>query len=179
LITGIVTLMTLVVSASIGRQSNERQTVATGLAREGVEAVVRLRNDNWINNIAFDTGLYNGTDYTFVPVYDPSALTWTFNMSGNLITDAIAKVFSYSSGANAGLGVQAASQPGSTVFSGYSRLLEADPICYDGTTETIITSGTCPSSPGKIGMRVISKVQWTEKSGTHNISVVENIYDWR
>lgn len=180
LITGIVTLMSLVVAGSTGRQSNEFQTVAANLAREGVEAVVQKRNNNWINGLAFDTGMYNGTDYTFNAIFDPSLLTWTLGSGTNLIADSTAKIYKYTSGANAGLMVQTAgAQPGSTIASGFSRLLEADPICYDGTTETVITSGTCSGAPGKIGVRVTSLVRWTEKNGNHTISVVETLYDWR
>jgi hypothetical protein len=173
--------MSIVVAGSIGRQSNEFQTVAANLAREGVEVIVQKRNSNWINSLAFDTGMYNGTDYTFNAIFDPALLTWTLGSSTNLITDATAKIYKYTSGANTGLMVQTSgSQPGSTIVSGFSRILALDSICYDGATETIVTSGSsCSVSPGKIGVRVTSTVQWAEKNGNHTLSVVETLYDWR
>ena len=180
LLTGIVTLMTLVIVSSIGRRSSEFQTVAANLAREGIEVAVMKRNDNWIKNNPFDAGLSSGTDYTFVEFFDPIANSWAFNFTPNDFTSNVTKIYKYTSVSNKGLMVQAASQPVNTVYSGYDRIIAADLICYDGASETYAASGaTCSGSPGKIGLRITSLVQWQEHNGMHSISEVETIYDWR
>jgi hypothetical protein len=184
LLTGITTLMALVIMASIGRRSNEFQTVAANLAREGIESVAIKRNDNWMKGIAFDSGLSSGTDYTFVASFDPAALAWTYDFEPNSISDSLTRIYRYVSGANSGLMVQgttATPQPADTAYSGYDRLVAADLICYDGSVETMAASGsTCGAlTPGKIGLRVTSTVQWTEHNGVHSTSAVETFYDWR
>lgn len=183
LITGIVTLMTLVISASIGRMANEKQTVAVNLAREGIEAVISSRNDNWINNLPFDAGYDYGTDYTYAPLLNAWDVEWALCPDLETINDAEAKVFRFNdSGSFPGLMYQVVGgtpDPNSE-DSGYRRMLTLDRICYDGATETVVASGTeCVSTPGKIGVRVTALVQWTEKNGIHTVSAVENIYDWR
>ena len=65
LVSAISSLVTMVVTAGMARNSNQYATVAADLAREGVEVVVAKRNDNWINDLPFDNGMYAGTDYTF------------------------------------------------------------------------------------------------------------------
>ncbi len=184
LITGIVMLMALVVAGAVGRLANEKQTVAVNLAREAIEAVIAKRNTNWINSLPFDEGLHDGTDYTFAPVLTPCPPVWDFIPDENAITDVYAKVYRLTSGVHQGMLVQTAdgNLPGEpAVYSGFDRLVTIDPICYNGTTESVVTSGsTCGAAvPGKIGVRITSAVRWSEKNGIHNVSVVENIYDWR
>ena len=191
LVMAITPLMSMVISASASRTSNEYMTVAANLAREGVEVVVAQRNNNWINDAAFDAGMYIGSgatsDYTFGLAFDPSTSLWSFvnNPSGgapNVITDALAKVWIYSSGANAGLmaqGTVAVPQPAGTTATKYSRLVTLDAVCWNGTIETIAQSTSDCGSNTKIGVRITSTVQWADKGQNHNISAVETIYDWR
>src|SRR5512133_2279008 len=94
LVTAVTALMSMVISASSARTSNEYATVAVNLAREGVEVVVAKRNENWINEAPFDTGMYVGTNYTFGLAFDPAAAAWSFvnNPVGgapNLISDSL------------------------------------------------------------------------------------------
>ena len=185
LTTGIVALMSMVVSAGTTRTANEYATVGANLAREGIEVVVMKRNDNWIKELPFDTGMNVGTDYTFGLAFDPSTATWSFvnNPTGgapNTINDALASFYQYTSGVNSGLMVQAAVMPATASATMYKRLVTLDPICSDGTTETTVTSGsTCPALNTKVGVRVTSMVQWSDKGVNHNITAMETIYDWR
>jgi type II secretory pathway pseudopilin PulG len=181
LITAIASLMTMVVAASNARNANQYATVAANLAREGIEVVVAKRNDNWINDLPFDNGMYVGTDYTFELSFNPVTNVWTFDNTPNLITDPAAQIYMYvSPAAYPGLMVQASSQPTHTVSTPYSRLVTLDCICYNGTAESIATSGSsCTGSNTKIGVRITSTVQWVYHASIHNISAVETIYDWR
>jgi type II secretory pathway pseudopilin PulG len=183
LTSGITTLMALVVSASVGRMASEKQTVAANLAREAIEAVVHLRNENWIKNQSFDVGFDYGTDYTYAPLIDPWGPGWTMCPDLEAISDPEGKVLRFNdAGQYPGLMYQTV---GGVPFAdseetGFRRMLNLDRICYDGTTETVVTSGSsCAGSPGKIGIRVTATVQWEEKNGSHSLSVIEKIYDWR
>jgi hypothetical protein len=184
LVVGIVSLMSMVMASARGRNANEMETVAANLAREGLEAVVWRRNDNWINDRDFDDGLeliLVDPDYTFVPVFDATTNTWTMlndlsHFTIDKFRDNAARLYRYPSG----LMVQAQTQPSGTVSSPYSRLVTADPICFDGATETIVTSGSvCGSGTAKIGMRVTSAVRWIDHDIAHTTSAVETLYDWR
>jgi len=191
LVMAVTPLMSMVISAGASRTSNEYMTVAANLAREGIEVVVAKRNNNWINDAAFDAGMYIGSgatsDYTFGLAFDPASSTWSFvnNPSGgapSMITDALANVYMYTSGANAGLMVQgtvAVPQPAGTSATKYSRLVTLDAVCWDGSIETIATSNSDCGANTKIGVRITSMVQWPDKGQNHNISAVETIYDWR
>ena len=59
-------------------------SAATGgnLAREAIEAVRVIRDSNWLAEIDFDEGLYQGTtnpDYTGVPVLNPDTGDWSID----------------------------------------------------------------------------------------------------
>ncbi len=194
LITGIVTLMALVVSASIAQSLSVHETIGSNLAREGIEVVVAKRNDNWINNLPFDSGLTVGTDYAFGLSFDPIINGWTFvNIPGtgepNSLSDDLAKVYQYddsfNGGKDAGLYVQgtvSGSPPAGTDPTIFRRLVTVDPICVNDTdgNETIVTSGSaCGSGTTKRGGRITSAVQWAERNRTHDVKLVETVYDWR
>jgi hypothetical protein len=176
LITAIVSLMSMVVSAANARNANEYATVAANLAREGVEVVVAQRNDNWINDRAFDFGMYTGTDYTYGFTLSPASGAWTGYSDPNLVGDPSAKIYKYvSPSPYLGLMVQAASQPAQTASTPYSRLVTMDAICDDESYA--ISNSVCPGI--KIGVRVTSTVQWLDRGQSHRISAIETIYDWR
>ncbi len=60
-------ILTMGVTASVGlanfalqsTTSVSKQIIATGLAREGIEAVKNMRDTNWLQQIAIDTDCYN------------------------------------------------------------------------------------------------------------------------
>jgi hypothetical protein len=178
LVSAIVALMSMVISSATARSANEYMTVAGDLAREGVEVVVAKRNDNWINDLPFDTGMYNGTDYTSELSFNPVTSAWTFDFTPNLITDATTQMYKYVAPATyPGLSVQATSQPANTAATIYRRLVTLDNICLD---ETVVTSGSsCSAANYKIGVRITSTVQWVDHTYNHNLSIIETIYDWR
>jgi hypothetical protein len=185
LTTGAVALVSLVISASVSRSFAEGETVAVNLAREGIEVTRSIRDTNWITGSAFDLGLYGaGSDFTSVPVWDPVANAWSLaaTPNANAITDSGAILYRYTAAGGGAQGsfvqTTAGSAPANTVATNYRRLVTADEICSDYTT--VMSSGsTCGGALTKIGRRVRSMVQWTERARTHSITVEERIYDWR
>jgi len=180
LITGVVSLLVVVVSSSVSRSLAETQTAATNLAREGVEVVRNMRDTNWIAGNAFDAGMVGaGFDYTFIAKFDATANAWSLisvppsSPLGNDLT----KLYQYAAGGNMGLFVEDTTPPPGTVESVYRRVVVADPICANGT---IVTSGSdCSSNGGKVGVRVAATVQWNERGRTHQATVEDRLYDWR
>lgn len=194
LITGIVSLMSMGISSSTSRSANELATVAANLAREGIEVVIAKRNSNWMIDQPFDTGLYSGTDYTFGLDFDPTTSAWTLVSGVNAINDALAAVYifpkaAYTGSDLSGLMVQntVASAPAANgvtaIASNFSRMVTLDPICYDAAANpketTVVSGSSCSGTTTKIGMRVTSLVQWSDRGMKHNVSVIETLYDWK
>jgi Tfp pilus assembly protein PilV len=160
---------------AVGRES-ERRLIATNFAREGVEIVRNIRDDNRLASDPdpLNTSLKSGTDYTAIPIFDTSTFAWSLDFTANQITDDAARI--YRSG---NFYVQAISQPGGSTITLYRRLLTLNEICKDGN---IRTSGNFCGASGapdeKIGIQVLSQVQWAGSIGTRNTIVEDRIYKW-
>jgi Tfp pilus assembly protein PilV len=184
IVTAVSSALTLTTSTIRAEKDSEASITAGNLAREGVEAVRSIRDSNWLAGSAFDASLSSGTDYTGIPVFDPSTNAWTVNYGAvSAVSDANAKVYRYSTGsgnATVGLFVNAATQPGSTVTTPYSRIVTTDPLCDNGTGGyTIVTSGSGCGAAEKVGMRVTSIVRWTVQTRVHTLSAEERMLNWR
>lgn len=59
LVSGIAAAVGLAIFAFSSSQNIVKQTVAVGLAREGIEAIKNMRNTNWLSQTAIDTNCYN------------------------------------------------------------------------------------------------------------------------
>lgn len=184
--TAVASALTLMTSAVRATKVSETQIVAGNLAREGVEVVRALRDSNWLAGAAFDDGFVGaGNDYTAIPIFNPATSIWTLNFTPNAITDARAVVYRYSKSdptvtqAALGLMIQnsGTTTPTDTVATQFRRLLRLNPLCASGSTYTIITTGTC--STAKIGVQVISTVQWSVSGATKSITLEERLMDWR
>jgi len=179
LITGAVSLLVLVVASSTARGLAENQTVASNFAREGIEVVRNVRDTNWLEGDAFDDGLTAPVnDYTFAPRFDPTTNLWSLIPDPDAISDVAGVVYRFDSGPHAGVFTQTDSGlPAGAVATPYRRLLTLDEICESGA---FAVSGTsCAGmSELKIGIRVVSDVEWVERGRTHRVSIEERIYDW-
>jgi type II secretory pathway pseudopilin PulG len=183
LTTAISSALTLA-SASIGAERESGASITAGnLAREGIEAVRVLRDSNWLSGAAWDQGLYGATgpDYDAIPVLDPATAGWSLDFNTEGVTDATATVWRYTTaagGAVVGLHQQAAAQPSGTVTSGFSRIVETNPICRDVAGGfTVITSGVCATE--KVGVQVVSRVHWQSSGRARTFTAEERLYAWR
>ncbi len=188
--------LTLVSSSINAEKNSEAQIAAGNLAREGIEAVRSIRDTNWLKGQAFDTGLTGSVarDYTGVPVFDPAVGTWSFDFYPNNITNFMARVYRYVTGVgNAVVGLMIQGEPRGSgvtptgvvptgaVVSPYRRFMELDPMCDNGAggyTIAVQWTSDCGVNK-KIGLRVISTVQWKVAGATRNLSVEERLFDWR
>lgn len=157
----------------------ETRVVAANLAREAVEAVHNIRDSNWLAGNKWDNGLYSDVDYTGAPVLDYMSGNWQIDYSPGNFFDDMCKVYQFTSGAYTNLFVQAFFQPTDTQETLYKRFLILKAICYDGDSESIENSASCPSGSDKIGIRIIAEVRWTEHGRAHSLIVEDSVYNWR
>ncbi len=192
LVTGIVAIVSLAQSNLINSNGMETRIVAVNLAREGLEVVRSLRDDNWLKgrvNVtggrdpntgqpnAWDTGLENGEDATAIAMLNKTTLAWTLDFSVNSINDSAAKM---RRDAARSLYVQSASglQTGETNTI-FSRLVTIYAICMDSSGKKEYGWAVCPGGWEKAGLRVISRVEWAEGGNTRSLEVEDWLYNWR
>lgn len=165
LLIAVTAILGLAISNTAGQSASELQLVANNLAREGIEVVRNVRDTNWLADQAWDTGLIS--DGTAVPKFDPSTNTWTTDFTFNGPTTV------YKSG---GIYIQG----GSGQLTIYSRLLTLKNICQaaDGT-ETIIAAGDACVASLKIGLKIESQVNWSERGRSHTVTLTDLLYAWK
>lgn len=177
ILTGLIGALALTVSNLSGSVESGTRVVASNLAREGIDVVRNVRDTNWLKNLAWDHGLYSGTDYTAIAVFNPTLNQWQLNFNPNSVNDAAAKLYRQTNN----LYIQDINPPGGTETL-YSRLLTLDLICLNAVTkvETIRTSGnSCSVGEIKTGIRVKSEVAWVENGRSHLITLEDRLYNWK
>lgn len=168
------------VSSSLNA-SNESQTriVATGLAREAVEAVRAARDGSWLAGIPWNTELVGpGGDRTGVPFFMPGK-DWRIDFSAAGISDADAVVYEDPDGS---LRQYDVAPPAGAVETPYHRLLTLNPICMvegDATTITTVDGAACPGGQIEVGTDVGVLVTWTVSGRGHRLEMESELYDWR
>lgn len=174
---GLFAAVTLVFSNMNLVERDTDEVVAVNLAREGIELAKEVRDSNWLAGNAFDVGLANGVDYTATPIWEGTLLAPatgpSFSFVANTLGDADARVITTTAGLFANANA-AASIDGTATK--YFRLLTFHPICSDDTTRD---SGADCGGMTKIGVRVEAHVQWTRKTGLGDLTLYEDLYDWR
>jgi hypothetical protein len=176
ILTGIIGALALTISNLSGVGEGGTRTVASNLAREGVEVVRNIRDANWLKNQAWDAGLKNGNDHTAIAIFNPAANKWSLNFSPENIDDAEARLYR-----DDGVYVQDVITPSGTPTI-YFRLLSLDEICENDVSlaEVIKTSeDSCLVGETKVGIRIKSEIKWTESGRTHTLTAEDRIYDWR
>lgn len=187
LVTGILSVVTLAQSNISSSKSVEARLIAINLAREGMEAVRSIRDDNWLKGRtdvtgsanAWDIGLSGAGDSTAIVVLNSNTLEWSLDFTPNNITDSNARMRRNSA---RGLYRQSLESPwpaGETVTP-YFRLITIYSICnnYPGTQETFDTA-SCSSGWNKSGVRVVSQVLWEERGRAQSLEVEAMLYNWR
>lgn len=185
LIIGLVAVATMSQSNLISSEGIQYRLVAVNLAREGVEAVRSLRDDNWLQgktNIsglqnAWDEGFNGGTDFTAIPVLNTMSMNWQMDFIPNDFNHASTKL---ARDRVKNLYRQPAGPQDNNTH--YSRLLWLYAICTNqtGTVFRYDNIAACSGSyPVKAGVRVISRVQWQEAGRTNGLEVEEWLFNWR
>lgn len=173
---GVVGTLTLSSQTVMGSRSSQHEVVASNLAREGIEVARALRDSNWLGIEAgeltddkWDNGLYaTGNDYTARAVF--GGREWSLDYQfGDIVAcrencrlylDEMTGIYSHDA---------------SGTKTVYRRGLTTKPICDDHTVVNI----TCPGGKIKVGVQVLSTVEWEEQNHTSSLTLEERLYNWR
>ena len=187
LITGIISVVSLSQSNIASSQGVAARLTAINLAREGVEAVRSMRDGNWLKgrtNVtgednAWDSGFSGAGDVTAIAVLNADSLAWTLDFAPASMTDNGTRL---RRNQDRGLYRQSRENPipAGELASLYSRLLTIYSICRNrpGQQETY-DNLTCSSGWDKVGIRVISRVEWQERGQAVGLEVEDWLYNWR
>lgn len=201
LITGIISVVSLAQSNLATSQGVEARMTAINLAREGFEAVRIIRDSNWLKGktaesgtdcgdpsdeatcLAWDYGLDGSGDSSAIAKLDVDTLEWSLDFAPNQFTDDNTRLSLAQSN-------NLYRQPSESGDQGtnYWRILELYAICYSTTTDSDgnlvflneISNDTASCSTGvKVGIHIISKVQWQEAGKSLGVAVEGSLYNWR
>jgi Tfp pilus assembly protein PilV len=180
LVVGVVSEISLVSAMVVSRTTAEYETVATNLAREGIEVVRNVRDTNWMNNVAFDTGLFAQTRYclSFEPTNSDGNHPNGWRL-GTATLSSTLTVMKYTAGPYIGFYTQVCTgetAKWTVVATIYTRTVTTQDICSDGSVKAAGVSCTAGTS---VGALITSLVNWSERGRPHSITLVEKIYDWR
>lgn len=162
IITGIISTITLVNVMLKTSTSGSDQLQAQYLAWDAIEAVQNIRDTNFLNDLAFDTNILDGTTILIFQNLDDQLFAaipprpWFFDYSVDDISDSSARV--YFDGVN--YTQRSAQQKGDEVTK-FRRLLS---ITKD------IPSGT---------FTVVATVEWDDRGQTRSTTAERTFYDWQ
>ncbi len=182
LIVGVVSMISMVSAMLIARTAAEYETVATNLAREGIEVARNARDSNWMKNVPFDQGIFNSKISCLS--FEPTNTDGNHPNGWRLTVDDLAyshkAIYRYTTGPYAGFYTQICTgetAKWATASTLFNRQLLLQDICLNGD----IRPGDDPCPAGtSVGIQVLSQVGWTERGRlNHKVWLYENIYDWR
>lgn len=183
----LIAIISLTMSTRIISERSSEELVAINLAREGIEVVRQIRDNNWLaieqgqsSYSQWNDGLHDGMDYEAIAVLDTAVVggSWSLDFVPDSLTQTSTTVYTDSS---TGLYRQNSTVPAGWTATTFRRLIKVYPICDDGSHEGLtITSGSCLSlSYNQIGIDVISEVQWTNRGKMPSKILEEKLYDWK
>ncbi len=165
---------TLIFSNIRLQERSADRVVGANLARGGIELAKAQRDSNWLAGDAFNNGMFNGTDYTGVPIMTDGRFD-SFNFTADAISETGWTQLKRSSDASStSMFVQGIANPGTATQ--FRRLITFQPICSDGT---VLNEGSTCTPLVTAGVRVTSRVEWTKRGMTHESVIVDELYDWR
>ncbi|OGY84440.1 MAG: hypothetical protein A3F54_00685 [Candidatus Kerfeldbacteria bacterium RIFCSPHIGHO2_12_FULL_48_17] len=190
ILTGVIAVITLLISTRRAGNISEQELVATNLAREGIEIVRQQRDSNWLaissgagaGVTEWDTGLTPpGTNTKALAIWDTTTNTWSLDFSaadfdqvcGDHACSAILQ-----SGGKYIQSVTAAN--GSATPTVYQRLLTFKNICRTGSSESPMEAD-CSTLPGsrKVGVEVEANVRVIGSNNTATYSTASALYNWK
>lgn len=194
---GVVSSVTLFVASTKASGDTEDQIIAANLAREGIEAVRGIRDDNWLvleaapsNTFFWDDGLLkNGNTDLAVPVFNTVSRKWLLDFTPNDFDDTCgsficADIYKDSNG----LYRQFKNEDGPIgEKTKFQRLITLYEICKKSDNEIEIKmTGNCPAGRGfgnfdkrRIGLKMIVTVKWRDGDQEKSFILEEQLYQWK
>lgn len=172
----------LAVSESFAR------SIASNLAREGIEVVRNMRDANWLKGcpspekpaecFAWNSGFSHNLEYSAVAIFDANAKKWSLSFVNKdfdaCVADETCRLYKNQSGILTAL-------PANAEPSIYYRQLELRPICEEPLAcggDGVCQSGEkCPGM--QIGIEVFARVSWEKSGGWRNVMLTERLYNWK
>lgn len=195
---GVVSSVTLFVASTKASGDTEDQIVAANLAREGIEAVRGIRDDNWLaleaspGSLNWHNGLIkNGNDDLAIPVFNSTARKWRLDFTPKDFDDTCnggafvcADIYQDANGLYRQFGNTDTPIGEKTK---YQRLLTLYEICKDGNDDIdILMVGNCPDGQGegnfdkrRIGLKMIVTVKWRDGDQEKSFVLEEQLYQWK
>ncbi len=183
---GLLSTITLVYGNRMLVERDTDEVVALNIAREGIELGKNLRDSNWLANLPFNTGFVgpNGapqTDYTAVPVWDGIASVPSFDFTPDTFAHPATGVFRSTDPLTLGFLANSSTLIKVTgSVTPFRRLLTFHPLCA-GLPDTPLSSGAACSDTGleTVGIRIESQVEWNRAGKAFNVTLYDDLYDWR
>lgn len=172
---GVLAMVTLSIASVKASSSKQGEISAISFAREGVEAIRNLRDNDWFGESAFAESLIK-EDHSGIAAFDFSfsSSPWSFsNSQDKKIYQDQATSFYF----------QSENVPVGATPSQFSREIIIDLICQNASQlEKIIATGkTCndPEYTKLIGIRVISRVFWDDQGDQKEVKLEDRLYNWK
>lgn len=204
IMTSTIASLGLVIATRTVSGVSKAQILASNLAREGVEVVRGIRDDNWLaidsgwrDRDEWNAGLFfsldpNAFDYSAIPMFAPANNLWQLTFGPNDIDDSRTIIYINPSNGRFLQVDNPANLPAGYVATSYRRLLSIYPVCWDTVAhpddpwnyEERVTSNDAdcedinPNSE-QVGVEVHSRVRWIEHGRPHNIEVTDKLFNWK
>lgn len=172
LVTTVSAIIALNASNITSQKQSEYYIVANNLAREGIEVIRNIRDRNWLSGLDWDYGLKDSGRY--LACFNNQTNSWSVNPiqdgeTGQLFLND--------------LGVYSC-QSENNLPTPYYRQLDILQICLNISTTaekgTESIKAVCDSAfENKIGLKVRSILNWSERNKAHQIIIEDLIYDWK
>jgi len=182
--TGVISGLTLTTYNLTSTVFSQRRLVAANLAREGIEVVRQIRDSNWLNGQDWNQGIAAPNEYRltidFDPaLYDPAGSVWTFSpVTQTVDIEDCDDCLIY---LDPDSGIYSHDSVGTP--TSYKRLITIQEICWQDVVEdeVVLTAGSlCSDTPYElVGWQVNSQVTWAEAGREHQLSMIDQLYDWR
>jgi prepilin-type N-terminal cleavage/methylation domain-containing protein len=189
---GLMVGLTLAISNLLAAQENERRIKAANLAREGIEVVRNVRDNNFIHIDNNDTYNLGTTYYTFDTFLDQSEnsvgnhFLIDYNSGSYRLVDAPTATTIEECISNDECIIDFDSTSG--IYGGgtgedtiYHRLITRQLICFDDATnlETDMTVADTTCATGSVVGNIITSHVRYETNREHDVIIKERLYDWR
>lgn len=176
----LISIAGLVAINIFGQKKSENKTIASNLAREGIEAIRNFRDTAIVKKrrVEDETDLEytESSHYYFVTNFNSdNDNRWKLTGGGS----------GWGSEYNLGLSANNLYEPGGATYTGFKRRITIDSLCLDPANCGAGDAGICDPADGasvcasRIGFRVTSEVQWTENTQTQTVKLVDFLYNWR
>ena len=172
-LTAILSLVTYTVTS---QHASEQQIIAQQLAREGIEVARNVRDSDFLAGVATSNGLKTTVKNFLTARFNPGANSWLLQNFGFCTTWGLCPLWIDPGSGSYQHDIVGPSTP-------FYRYLITDHICRnpsDGAESLVeVINTTCGAPLARVGTRITSEVQWTDRGATKSVKLYDYLYDWK